>query len=136
MRGENLSGAEAANFLGCLLNPIATDEQIAAALVSLAIKGETFEELAGIAEAMRNRARPLQSRHKRFIDTAGTGSSAAKTFQHFNSGGFCDCRCRSARSETWIAGGNVAMRQRRRAPGARSQHSRSGRDCGTLPQRA
>jgi len=80
MRSESLSGAEAANFLGCLLNPIATDEQIAAALVSLAVKGETFEELAGIAEAMRNRALPLQSRHKRFIDTAGTGSSAAKTF--------------------------------------------------------
>ena len=80
MRGENLSGAEAANFLGCLLNPIATDEQIAAALISLAVKGETFEELAGIAEAMRNRALPLRSRHKRFIDTAGTGSSAAKTF--------------------------------------------------------
>jgi anthranilate phosphoribosyltransferase len=80
MRGENLSGTEAANFLGCLLNPIATDEQIAAALISLAVKGETFEELAGIAEAMRNRALPLRSRHKRFIDTAGTGSSAAKTF--------------------------------------------------------
>ena len=80
MRGENLSGNEAANFLGCLLNRIATDEQIAAALVSLAVKGETFEELAGIAEAMRNRALPLRSRHKRFIDTAGTGSSAAKTF--------------------------------------------------------
>src|SRR4029453_10469798 len=28
----------------------------------------------------RTRALPLQSRHKRFIDTAGTGSSAAKTF--------------------------------------------------------
>jgi anthranilate phosphoribosyltransferase len=46
----------------------------------LAVKGETFEELAGIAEAMRNRALPLRSRHKRFIDTAGTGSSTAKTF--------------------------------------------------------
>ena len=80
MRGENLSRAEAANFLDCLLNPIATDEQIAAALTSLAVKGETLEELAGIAEAMRNRALPLRSRHKHFIDTAGTGSSAAKTF--------------------------------------------------------
>ena len=80
MRGENLSRAEAGNFLGCLLNPIATDAQIAAALTSLAVKGETFEELAGIAEAMRNRALPLRSRHARFIDTAGTGSSAAKTF--------------------------------------------------------
>jgi anthranilate synthase component I len=80
MRGENLSRAEAANFLGCLLNPSATDAQIAAALTSLALKGETFDELAGIAEAMRNRALPLRSLHARFIDTAGTGSSAAKTF--------------------------------------------------------
>jgi anthranilate synthase component 1 len=80
MRGENLSQAEAASFVDCLLNPIATDAQIAAALTSLAAKGETFDELAGIAEAMRNRALPLRSRHARFIDTAGTGSSAAKTF--------------------------------------------------------
>jgi anthranilate synthase component I len=80
IRGENLSRAEAANFLGCLLNPSATDAQIAAALTSLALKGETSDELAGIAEAMRNRALPLRSLHARFIDTAGTGSSAAKTF--------------------------------------------------------
>ena len=80
MRGENLSRAEAGNFLDCLLNPIATDAQIAAALTSLTVKGETSEELAGIAEAMRSRALPLQSRHARFIDTAGTGSSTAKTF--------------------------------------------------------
>jgi anthranilate synthase component 1 len=80
MRGENLSRAEAANFLGCLLNPSATDAQIAAALTSLALKGETSDELAGIAEAMRNRALPLRSLHARFIDTAGTGSSAAKPF--------------------------------------------------------
>src|SRR5207244_4144429 len=77
MRGENLSRAEAGNFLDCLLNPVATDAQIAAALTSLAVKGESFDELAGIAEAMRNRAVPLRSRHARFIDTAGTGSSVA-----------------------------------------------------------
>jgi anthranilate synthase component I len=80
MRGENLSRAEAGNLLSCLLNPIATDAQIAAALTSLAVKGETFDELAGMAEAMRNRALPLRSRHARFVDTAGTGSSATKTF--------------------------------------------------------
>ena len=33
-----------------------------------------------MAEAMRKRATPLHSRHDRFIDTAGTGSSAAKRF--------------------------------------------------------
>ncbi len=80
MRGENLSRAEAEKFLVALLNPGATDAQVAAALAVLAVKGETVEELAGMAEAMRNRAIPVRCHHERFIDTAGTGSSAAKTF--------------------------------------------------------
>ena len=80
MRGENLARGEAANFLNALLNPTATDAQVAAALAVLAAKGETIEELAGMAEAMRNRAIPVRSHHARFIDTAGTGSSRAKTF--------------------------------------------------------
>jgi anthranilate phosphoribosyltransferase len=80
MRGENLSHSEAANFLNALLDPTATDTQVAGALAVLAAKGETVEELAGMAGAMRDRATPVRSRHARFIDTAGTGSSAAKTF--------------------------------------------------------
>jgi anthranilate phosphoribosyltransferase len=80
MRGENLSRADAGKFLAALLNPAATDAQVAAALAVLAVKGETVEELAGMAEAMRNRAIPVGCRHERFIDTAGTGSSGAKTF--------------------------------------------------------
>ena len=80
VRGENLSRTDAANFLDALLDPAATDTQIAAALIALTAKGETVDELAGMAEAMRKRAIPLHSRHERFIDTAGTGSSAAKRF--------------------------------------------------------
>lgn len=80
VRGENLSRTDAANFLEALIDPAATDSQIAAALIALTAKGETVEELAGMAKAMRERATPLQSQHERFIDTAGTGSSAAKRF--------------------------------------------------------
>jgi anthranilate phosphoribosyltransferase len=80
MRGENLSRAQAAELLDALLDGAATDAQIAAALVALAIKGETVEELAGMAQAMRSRARRIRCTHARFIDTAGTGSSCAKTF--------------------------------------------------------
>ncbi|HET6668857.1 MAG TPA: anthranilate phosphoribosyltransferase [Pyrinomonadaceae bacterium] len=80
MRGENLRRLEAENFLDALLDDEATDAQIGAALAALAIKGETVEELAGIATAMRLRAVRLQCSHQRFIDTAGTGSSQAKTF--------------------------------------------------------
>ena len=80
VRGENLSRIEAANFLESLLDPVATDTQIAAALIALTAKGETVHELAGMAQAMRERATPLHSQHERFIDTAGTGSSAGKQF--------------------------------------------------------
>ncbi len=80
MRGDDLSRSGAAGFLECLLSPAVTDAQVAAALVALATKGETAEELAGMAEAMRNLAVRLDSQHRNYIDTAGTGASAAKTF--------------------------------------------------------
>src|ERR671921_2341218 len=80
MRGQNLRREEAATFLGALLDGGATDAQIGAALVALAVKGETVDELAGLASAMRARAVRIGTSHTRFIDTAGTGSSRAKTF--------------------------------------------------------
>jgi anthranilate phosphoribosyltransferase len=80
MRREDLSRAESAQLLDALLDPGATDAQIASTLVALRLKGETFEELAGLTEAMRKRAVRINSRHDNFIDTAGTGSSPVKTF--------------------------------------------------------
>src|SRR6266849_2194860 len=80
MRGHHLSRAEAVLFLDALLDPAATDAQLAAALIALKLKGETVEELAGLAEGMRARAVRINTHHACFIDTAGTGSSCAKTF--------------------------------------------------------
>ncbi len=80
MRGDNLRRDEAAWLLNEIIGEGATDAQISAALIALAVKGETVEELAGMATAMRERSLRLQCRHERFIDTAGTGSSPAKTF--------------------------------------------------------
>ena len=80
MCGENLSYREAADFFHVLLEPDVTDAQLGAMLVALAVKGETVEELAGMAEAMRSRAARLKAGHAVFIDTAGTGSSPVKTF--------------------------------------------------------
>ncbi|HKC64975.1 MAG TPA: anthranilate phosphoribosyltransferase [Pyrinomonadaceae bacterium] len=80
MRGEDLRRDEANALLDALLDGEATDAQIAAALVALAVKGETVEELAGMAQAMRSRAVRISCEHSCFIDTAGTGSSYAKTF--------------------------------------------------------
>jgi anthranilate phosphoribosyltransferase len=80
MRGNNLPRAQAVLLLDALLDPAATDAQIAAALIALKLKGETVEELAGLAEGMRARAVRINTHHACFIDTAGTGSSCAKTF--------------------------------------------------------
>lgn len=110
MRGENLRRAEAAELLDALLDGAATDAQIAAALVALAVKGETVEELTGMAEAMRARARRIKTRHARFIDTAGTGSSHAKTFNVSTAAAFV------------IAGAGLAVAKH----GSRAATSRSG----------
>ena len=80
MRGESLSRAEAGLLLDALLDSSATDSQIASSLIALKLKGETVEELTGLAEGMRARAVGIKTHHKRYIDTAGTGSSCAKTF--------------------------------------------------------
>ncbi len=80
LQREDLSRVEAGQFLDALLDGEATDAQIAVALIALKLKGETIEELAGLAEGMRNRAVRINSRHRTFTDTAGTGSSSAKTF--------------------------------------------------------
>jgi anthranilate phosphoribosyltransferase len=80
LRGENLTRVEAAELLEAMLRDDASDAQIAATLVALAAKGETVDELAGMAGALRQRAVSVNSCHASFIDTAGTGSSRAKTF--------------------------------------------------------
>ncbi|HET6975454.1 MAG TPA: anthranilate phosphoribosyltransferase [Pyrinomonadaceae bacterium] len=80
VRREDLSRDDAFELLEALLDAEATDAQISGTLVALAAKGETIEELAGMAEGLRSRATRLISQHRCFIDTAGTGSSRAKTF--------------------------------------------------------
>jgi anthranilate phosphoribosyltransferase len=80
VRREDLNRDEAFQLLEALLDREATDAQISGALVALAAKGETVEELTGMAEGLRSRAVRLLCKHDCFIDTAGTGSSRAKTF--------------------------------------------------------
>ncbi len=77
---QDLTQVEAASLLDAMLSESTTDAQIAAALVALAAKGETEDELAGFAETMRARSARIATRHAKFVDTCGTGGSAAKTF--------------------------------------------------------
>ncbi|MGH9833487.1 MAG: anthranilate phosphoribosyltransferase [Blastocatellia bacterium] len=77
---QNLAQMEAATLLDAILAEDVTDARIAAALIALASKGETEEELAGFAQTMRSRCARVASKHSVFIDTCGTGGSGAKTF--------------------------------------------------------
>src|SRR6266446_2381589 len=77
---ENLTRDEAGRLLEAMLAEDASDAQIAATLIALTTKGETVDELAGMAGVLRERAVRVNSCHQVFIDTAGTGSSRAKTF--------------------------------------------------------
>ena len=80
VRREDLTRVEASQLLDALLDESASDAQIAGTLVALATKGETVDELTGLAERLRVRATRVACNHRCFIDTAGTGSSQSKTF--------------------------------------------------------
>ncbi len=77
---EDLSRDEAALLVECFVDDRVTDAQVGAALVALAMKGETADELAGLAEALRERAIPVLTRHRVFLDPAGTGGDGSGTF--------------------------------------------------------
>jgi anthranilate phosphoribosyltransferase len=79
MRREHMSQEEAANFFRALADPSAGSNQIAGALVALTTKGETPEELAGMASVMRELAVKIKA-PKTAVDIAGTGASSARTF--------------------------------------------------------
>ncbi|MCC6349001.1 MAG: anthranilate phosphoribosyltransferase [Candidatus Eisenbacteria bacterium] len=58
----------------------ATPSQIAGLAIALRMKGETTEEIAGFAEAMRGRVPPMHTKRKPLLDTCGTGGDNAGTF--------------------------------------------------------
>ena len=63
----------AAAVLAEIMNGDVPDAQIAGLLIALRTKGETVEELAGLARAMRALAVPVRARAGELLDTAGTG---------------------------------------------------------------
>lgn len=74
---EHLSGELARASMEQILAGEATAAQIAALAIALRMKGETAEEIAGMAQAMRNRVPPLRTRRSPLLDTCGTGGGDA-----------------------------------------------------------
>jgi len=77
--GHDLSREEARGVMGSIMNGEATHAQIAGFLIALRTKGETADEIAGCAEAMRKHALPVRPRRNDLVDTAGTGGDGART---------------------------------------------------------
>ena len=57
----------------------ATPAQIGGFLVALRLKGETADEIAGCAEAMREHVLRVKPTRDDLVDTAGTGGDGANT---------------------------------------------------------
>ena len=78
--GENLDEKRMADMLSEIFSGQITDAQIGAFMAALATKGETEEELAGAATAMRRKAHRIQCTAGTIVDTCGTGGDGLSTF--------------------------------------------------------
>ena len=87
LSGEDLGRERASAALDAIMSGEAGDAQTAGFLIALRAKGETAEELAGLAATVRSHAQPVTPPDGPFIDTCGTGGgrstfniSTASTF--------------------------------------------------------
>ncbi|MQG51014.1 MAG: anthranilate phosphoribosyltransferase [SAR202 cluster bacterium] len=76
--GKDLSIEESKTSMDFIMDGQATSSQIAAFLVSLRIKGETVEEITGMATSMRNNSLTVPN-SSYLVDTCGTGGDGFGT---------------------------------------------------------
>ena len=77
--GRDLGRDRAREVMAEIMRGEATQAQIGGFLVALRLKGETADEIAGCAEAMREHVLPVQPDRTDLVDTAGTGGDGAHT---------------------------------------------------------
>jgi len=77
---HDLTRQQARDVMDVVMSGQATDAQIGAFLIALRCKGETADEVAGCAQAMRDKAVRVTTRRAPVIDTCGTGGDGARTF--------------------------------------------------------
>jgi anthranilate phosphoribosyltransferase len=77
--GRDLSREQTREVMDEIMSGAATPAQIGGFLVALRAKGETPDEIAGCAEAMRAHVLPVRPRREDLVDTAGTGGDGAHT---------------------------------------------------------
>jgi len=77
--GRDLSREEAREVMGAIMSGETTPAQIGGFLIALRLKGETPDEIAGCAEAMRDHVLAVRPQREDLVDTAGTGGDGART---------------------------------------------------------
>jgi anthranilate phosphoribosyltransferase len=90
---ENLNEEQMSQMITDIFSGNITDAQIGAMMAALATKGETFEELAGAARAMRRKALRIQTSAATVVDTCGTGGDGAHTFNISTTTAFVVAAC-------------------------------------------
>ena len=78
--GDDLSMEEMSDVIDTIMQGKASEKEIALLLTALSAKGETVEEVAGAAAAMRKHMTPIRSVRDNLVDTCGTGGGGAGTF--------------------------------------------------------
>src|SRR5579884_3747164 len=107
--GHSLTQEESAAVLSEVMSGRATEVQIAAFLIALRTKGETVQEIAGLAQAMRAFATPVQLTRDDVLDTAGTGGgqrtfNVSTTAALIAAGAGCAVAKHGNRSATGLSG--------------------------------
>jgi anthranilate phosphoribosyltransferase len=107
--GEDLSLEDAAAVLSEIMAGNASEIQIAAFLIALRTKGETVDELAGLARTMRAHAVRVQPSSEDLLDTAGTGGgrrtfNVSTTAALIAAGAGCSVAKHGNRSATGLSG--------------------------------
>jgi anthranilate phosphoribosyltransferase len=77
---QSLSEHDASEVFGAVMRGEATPVQIAALLIGLRVKGETADEIAGAARALRQAMVRVEAHGAHLVDTCGTGGGAVSTF--------------------------------------------------------
>ena len=106
---QDLSRAQASEVLDRIMAGDASEVQIAAILIGLRTKGETEDELAGLAATMRRLATPVRPEHHDLVDTAGTGGgrttfNVSTTAALIAAGAGCAVAKHGNRSATGLSG--------------------------------
>ncbi len=77
--GNSLTMEQAADVMKEIMDGEATPAQFGSFVTALRLKGETVEEIAGMARVMREKSVPV-SVSGPLVDTCGTGGDSSKTF--------------------------------------------------------